>query len=272
MKSITALHAGVLASLSLLWLPAQADNPLSMKQGSGGSEVQGSAGPGGSQGDSGQEHCDKPMGAMAVVEPQDYVSQSLSRYGLQSPTGLIRMMVQQSNCFIVVERGIGMQNMMQERALMDSGELREGSSFGKGQMVAADYTINPSINFSQSNAGGIGGVLGAFGGRLGAVGAVVGGLKFKKAETMLTMIDNRSGVQIGVAQGNATKTDFGLGIGGGGSGGFGALGGYSSTPEGKALAAAFANAYNNLVRAMRDYKPQQVEGGLGKGGKLKVGD
>ena len=45
-----------------------------------------------------------------------------------------------------------------------------------------------------------------------------------------------------------------------------------SVPEGKALAAAFANAYNNLVRAMRDYKPQQVEGGLGKGGKLKVGD
>jgi len=26
------------------------------------------------------------------------------------------------------------------------------------------------------------------------------------------------------------------------------------------------------VRAMRDYRPQEVEGGLGKGGKLKVGD
>lgn len=89
---------------------------------------------------------------------------------------------------------------------------------------------------------------------------------------MLTMIDNRSGVQISVAQGNATKTDFGLGIGGGGSGGFGALGGYSNTPEGKALAAAFANAYNNLVIAMRDYQPQEVKGGLGKGGKLKVGN
>ena len=84
---------------------------------------------------------------------------------------------------------------------MDSGELREGSSFGKGQMVAADYTMNPSINFSQSNAGGIGGVLGAFGGRLGAVGAVVGGLKFKKAETMLTMIDNRSiGFALGASE------------------------------------------------------------------------
>ena len=155
---------------------------------------------------------------------------------------------------------------------MDSGELREGSSFGRGQMVAADYTMNPSINFSQSDAGGIGGVLGAFGGRLGAVGALAGGLKFKKAETMLTMIDNRSGVQIGIAQGNATKTNFSLGGAGGGSGGFGALGGYSNTPEGKALAAAFANAYNNLVIAMRDYRPQEVKGGLGKGGKIKVGN
>lgn len=220
------------------------------------------------------EYCDEPMGTIAVVEEQegDWYRYLRTDLNLPSTIPVIRMIIQQSNCFVVVERGRAMQNMMQERALMDSGELREGSSFGKGQMVAADYTINPSINFSQSNAGGIGGVLGAFGGRLGAVGAVVGGLKFKKAETMLTMIDNRSGVQIGVAQGNATKTDFGLGIGGGGSGGFGALGGYSNTPEGKALAAAFANAYNNLVRAMRDYKPQQVQGGLGKGGKIKVGD
>ena len=220
------------------------------------------------------EYCDEPMGTIAVVEEQEgdwyrYLSSDLR---LPSTVPVIRMLIQQSNCFVVVERGRAMQNMMQERALMDSGELREGSSFGKGQMVAADYTMNPSINFSQSNAGGIGGVLGAFGGRLGAVGAVVGGLKFKKAETMLTMIDNRSGVQIGVAQGNATKTDFGIGIGGGGSGGFGALGGYSNTPEGKALAAAFANAYNNLVIAMRDYRPQEVKGGLGKGGKLKVGN
>jgi curli biogenesis system outer membrane secretion channel CsgG len=41
------------------------------------------------------------------------------------PDGLIRMMIQQSNCFIVVERGAGMQNMMQERALADSGQLQQ---------------------------------------------------------------------------------------------------------------------------------------------------
>lgn len=44
MKSIAALPAGVVAALSLLSLPAaHADNPVSMKKGSGGSEVQGSA-------------------------------------------------------------------------------------------------------------------------------------------------------------------------------------------------------------------------------------
>ena len=105
------------------------------------------------------------MGALAVVEPQDYVSQSLSRYGLQSPTGLIRMMVQQSNCFIVVERGIGMQNMMQERALQDSGELRQDSNMGGGQMVSADFVLTPAVVFSENNAGGIGGALGGLLGR-----------------------------------------------------------------------------------------------------------
>ncbi len=220
------------------------------------------------------EYCDEPLGTIAVVEEQegDWYRYLTSDLRLPSTIPVIRMLIQQSNCFVVVERGRAMQNMMQERALQDSGEMRSGSNFGKGQMVAADYTLNPSINFSQSNAGGIGGALASFGGKLGAVAAVAGGLKFKKAETMLTMIDNRSGVQIGIAQGNATKTDFGLGIGGGGGGGFGGLGGYTNTPEGKALAAAFANAYNNLVVAMRDYKPQEVQGGLGKGGRLKVGD
>ncbi len=36
------------------------------------------------------------MGAIAVVELQDYIMQALSRRGLQSPTSLIRLMIQQS--------------------------------------------------------------------------------------------------------------------------------------------------------------------------------
>src|SRR5262245_37670598 len=121
------------------------------KQGQGGSPVTGAAGTGGSSGDAVQ-HCDKPMGALAVVEPQDYIMQSLNRYGLQSPTSLIRLMVQQSNCFIVVERGMAMQNVMQERDLAKSGELRQGSNMGGGQMVSADFILAPAIVFQESDA------------------------------------------------------------------------------------------------------------------------
>jgi hypothetical protein len=42
--------------------------------------------------------------------------------------------------------------------------LRKGNGLGKGQMVAADCTLSPSINLAGSNAGGIGTLLGAFGG------------------------------------------------------------------------------------------------------------
>lgn len=265
----------VLATATLAMLMAFISTPANAQWSSKKTDPQGSAGGANAQGAAiNLESCDEPMGTVAVVEEQegDWYRYLTTDMRLTSTVPVIRMLIQQSNCFVVVERGRAMQNMMQERALQDSGEMRGGSNFGKGQMVAADYTINPSINFSQKNAGGIGGALGHFGGALGAVGALAGGLKFGKAETMLTMIDNRSGVQIGVAQGAAKKTSFGLGGGGIGSSGFGALGGYSNTPEGKTIAAAFANAYNNLVVAMRDYKPQQVKGGLGKGGTLKVGD
>ena len=268
--AFTATATALTLALAVASAPAQAQ--FSKKK----NDPQGSAGGANAQGTAANlESCDEPMGTVAVVEEQegDWYRYLTSDLRLPSTIPVIRMMIQQSNCFVVVERGRAMQNMMQERALADSGEMREGSNFGKGQIVAADYTMNPSINFSQSDAGGIGGVLGAFGGRkLGAIGSVVGGLKFKKAETILTMIDNRSGVQLAAAQGQARKTDFGGGIAGWGGSGYGALGGYTNTPEGKVLAAAFADAYNNLVRALRNYEAQEVEGGLGKGGKLKVGN
>src|SRR6266545_8104926 len=64
------------------------------KQGQGGSVVQGAAGTEGGVGDNGLEHCAKPMGALAVVEPQNEIIYALRRYNLQSPVSLIRLMVQ----------------------------------------------------------------------------------------------------------------------------------------------------------------------------------
>ncbi len=253
-STLNAWRFGAATIGSLLCAAAFAQGgPLSMKKGSGGSEIQGSAGPGGSQGDSGLEHCDRPMGAIAVVEPQSYVTQSLSRYGLQSPTGLIRMMVQQSNCFIVVERGMAMQNMMQERELAQSGELRQGSNMGGGQMVSADFVLTPAVVFSEDDAGGVGGALGGLvGGTRGRVlGAVAGGLKFKEAQTSMLVTDSRSGVQVAAAEGSARKADLKLGVSAFGSGRAAALGGYANTNEGKILAASLMDNYNNVVKSVR---------------------
>ena len=224
------------------------------------------------------QRCDKPMGAVAVVEPQDYVMQALSRYNLQSPVSLIRMMIQQSNCFIVVERGQGMQNMMQERALAGGGELRSGSNIGGGQMVAADFILTPAVVFSENNAGGVGGALGGLlGGRSGSVlGAVAGGLKFKEAQTSMLVADARSGVQVASAEGSTKKADLGLGVGLFGGGAAGGLGGYGNTNEGKIIAASFADNYNNIVRVIRnDPNLQREIGSLAQeaaaGGSTKAG-
>src|SRR5258706_13959440 len=103
------------ACLALTATSAHAQGITQPKQGQGGSVVKGAAGTEGSTGDKGLEHCDKPMGAMAVVEPQREVLTALLRYRLAPPVSLIRLMIQQSNCFIVVERGAGIRTLSQER-------------------------------------------------------------------------------------------------------------------------------------------------------------
>jgi len=217
------------------------------------------------------EKCDRPLGTLSVVEDRSMPwFQQLSQYKLGSTTPVLRMMIQQSNCFVVVERGAAMDHMMGERALEKSGEMRANSNYGKGQIAAADYTMSPTITFSQKGTSGVGGALGGFG-LIGSVaGVVAGNMKTNEASTMLLMIDNRSGVQLAAAEGSAKNTDFGVFgamFGGGAAGG---AGGYTNTPEGKILVAAFMDSYNNVVRAVRNYKQQEVAGGLGTGGALGV--
>jgi hypothetical protein len=221
------------------------------------------------------ERCNETLGTLAVVEDRNAQwYHTMQQYQVQSTVPLLRMLIQESNCFVVVERGAAMNVMRQERNLERSGETREGSNFGKGQLVAADYAMNPSITFSSRDSGGIGAAVGGLTHKLGSwgstVGAVAGGLKFREASTMLTLIDNRSGVQLAAAEGNSSKTDFGAwgGVFGGGAGG--TMGGYTKTPEGKVIASSFADAYNNLVRSAKNYKAQEVKGGLGTGGRLGV--
>lgn len=219
--------------------------------GKGGGVVSGSANAEGGGGSTKQlERCGSRIGTLAVVEPQDYMMKALSEYSLPSPTQMIRLIVQQSGCFAVVERGLAMQNVMQERALADGGQLRGNQNVGKGQMVTADYVMTPDVMFKNNNAGGIGGALG---GLFGPIGAAVGGsLKFKTAQVTLIVADTRSGLQVGGATGSSESTDFGIGGVLGSAGGALGLGAYENTAEGKVVAAAFVDAYNQLVKSLQN--------------------
>lgn len=198
-------HARATVALVAVLVPLTAS---AQTLGGGGSIATGSAGPNGAVNANSQlERCDAPKGTLAVVEPQSQVLGNLQRYGLGSPTSVLRMLVQQSNCFQVVERGAAMGNMLQERALAQSGELQSGSNIGRGQMVAADFIVNPSVVFSENNAGGVGGALGGLlGGRAGLIaGGIAGGVKFKQAQTSMLLVDARSGIQVAAAEGSAEK-------------------------------------------------------------------
>lgn len=96
-------------------------------------------------------------------------------------------------------------------------------------------------------------------------------MQSKASVVTLTMFDIRSGVQVSISEGNSTATNLGAALGAFGGNTAGGLGGFSRTPEGKATVAAFMDAYNNMVISLRNYKAQEVKGGLGRGGRLKVG-
>ena len=231
--------------------------------------VSGAAGGESADGQNSQlENCPETLGTLAIEEdtnaPWYY---QLRDHQLGSTVPVLRLMIQQSNCFVIVERGKSLNNMMREREFARGEESRAGSNFQKGQMVAADYTMSPAIQFSGKTGGGS-----AFGGggALGMLGAIAGSVGRNEASTTLLLIDNRSGVQIAAAEGTAKNFDFGMFGAAFGGGGFGGGGGYAKTPQGKVIVAAFADSYNQMVKALRKYKAQTVKGGLGTGGRLGV--
>lgn len=271
--------AVAIALAALAALTGCANMPTSLstdpKLGGSGTVATGAAGGANAENASSQlERCPETLGTLAIEEDQQapWYLVLTNQYKLPSTTPMLRMIVQQSNCFVVVERGRSMGSLERERQIARGGEARSGNNFQPGQMVTADYTMQPTINFSgQSATGGVGvGV----GGWIGAIAGVASTFRTNEASTNLLLIDNRSSVQISASEGYAKNTDFGLAgalFAGGGGGGAGAVGGaYGRTNEGKIIVAAFMDSYNQMVRALRNYQAQRVRGGLGTGGRLGV--
>ena len=221
--------------------------------GGGGSMVSGSAGAAGTQGAAPQlTHCAAPIGTAALVEQDNPM---LAQAGLTSPIPLLRIMMAQSNCFRVVDRGQASSALQRERAMASAGELQSGSNMGAGQMKAADFLITPNVVFKDSNAGGGGAGLGALIPGIG--GAIAGGIKWTNMESQVTLFltNVRTGEQEAAAEGSASKRD--LGFGGLAFGGLVGAGGgaYASTDIGKIVSAAFLDAHNKLVAQVQATQP-----------------
>jgi hypothetical protein len=224
------------------------------------------------------ERCAAPLGTLAVDDGRD--KEWWGSFGaatqVTSIEPLIRLAVAQSNCFVITSIG---NNRTEGKisAITDkqrnSGEFRAGSQQQKGQRVAADYYLEPAIIIDNESTGQVVGALGGLlGGRNRNLAAIAGGLESKASVVTLTMFDIRSGVQIAISEGNATATNYGAALSAFGPSAAGSLGGFSRSPAGKATVAAFTDSYNQMVIALRNYKAQEVKGGLGKGGQLKVGN
>lgn len=199
--------------------------------------------------------CSRNLGAVAIVEPDNKWWRELS---LGSPEAILRVFVQRSGCFTLVNRGRSMQNRAMERALADSGELQRGSNIGRGQVKAADYFLQPDIVSTNSNSGGggFGGVLGSVGGGLfgRGFGAIAGGIKVKKGEANVTLsiVNSRTTVEEALVEGYARKSDLSWGAGGGGGHFWGTFagaggGGYQNTKIGQIIVLAYLDAYTRLV-------------------------
>jgi hypothetical protein len=203
--------------------------------------------------------CTRSLGTVAIVEPDKQWWRELN---LGSPEAILKIFVQKSGCFKMVNRGASLASRNMERAMADAGELQAGSNLGRGQVKAADYFIQPDIVSANQNAGGsnVGAALGAFGGMFGgwggSVASMAGGINVKKKEANVTLsiVNARTTEEMAMTEGFAKKKDTSWGLGAGGSwggwdGGFaGASGGsYANTEIGQVIVLAYLDAYTKLV-------------------------
>ncbi len=242
-----ALLAGI--SLAMLSTAAAADQSSAYKQQSAG-EAQ-------------IPVCSHRIGTLAIVPPDKEWWRELN---LGSPEAIIKVFVQQSGCFSLVNRDRAMNSRAMERALAEQGELQRGSNMGAGQVKAADYFLQPDIVSSNANSGGggagaaIGGILGHWGnGWARSVGALAGGINVKKGEANVTLslVNARTTEEEALTEGYARKTDIGWGAGGGAGwwGGFASAGGYGyqNTEIGQIIVLAYLDAYKKMVTQLGGY-------------------
>ncbi len=191
-------------------------------------------------------HCTRRLGTISIVNGDN--TTGWTQNNLAPPEKLLKVIVQKSGCFGLVDRGAGMTAAAQERDLNNNMGLQHGSNMGMGQIKAADYVLVAEVGSASSNTGG-GGAAGMLGGLIGGrAGALVGGFRTQKLESDVVLsLTNVRTSESNSFEGHAAKND--LSWGAGGAVGFGGAvgGGYENTDIGKIVTQAFIVSYADLV-------------------------
>jgi curli biogenesis system outer membrane secretion channel CsgG len=198
--------------------------------------------------------CARKLGTVSIANGDD--PSGWTQNSLAPPEKLLRVLVQRSGCFNIVDRGTGLNAAARERDINAGLGLQRRSNVGQGQIKAADYVLVAEIQGANSNVSGnaAAGVAGALLG--GPVGGLVGGIRSRKLEanTVLSLTNVRTTETIAVEDGYAAKRDMSFAAGGifaGGGVGMGGIGGgYENTDIGRIVTLSFIQAYSKMVNGL----------------------
>ncbi len=202
--------------------------------------------------------CTRKLGTISIIDGDD--PSGWTQFSLAPPQKLIKVFVQRSGCFNLVDRGSGLDAAKAERAIGNELGLQRRSNVGQNQIKAADYVLVAEVQAANGNAQGSGGAALIGGIMGGALGGLIGGIRSRKLEanTVLSVTNVRTTETIATVEGYAAKNDIGFGAGGGFFGGIGAGavgGGYDSTDIGRIVTLAFIDAYSKLVTELGGVQP-----------------
>ncbi|QJU57650.1 SH3 domain-containing protein [Sphingomonas sp. AP4-R1] len=204
-------------------------------------------------------HCARKLGTVSVADGDD--PSGWTQFSLAPPSKLLKVLIQRSGCFNLVDRGTGLRAAEIERNIGGDLGHQRGANVGIGQIKAADYVLVAEVQAANRNASssavgaGIGGLIG---GRFGALAGGIGSRKME-ANTVLSLTNVRTTETIQTEEGYAVKNSLSFGAGGGAGffgGGIGAVGGgYDNTDIGKIVTLAFIQAYSKMVTDLNLVQP-----------------
>ena len=96
--------------------------------------------------------CTRKLGTISVMDGDDPTG--WRHFQLSGPQKLIKVLIQRSGCFNLVDRGSGLTAAQRERDISGGLGLQRRSNVGQGQIKAADYVLVAEVQASNRNSGG----------------------------------------------------------------------------------------------------------------------